>query len=61
MAGFFKGFAELDDGHHFHAVVGGVGCAAAAFLFMVISLDEVGPATRAGVAAAGAIGKAVNG
>lgn len=61
VAGLFEGIAELDDGHHFHTVVGGVGLAAATFFFMAVPLNEVGPAAGAGVAGAGAIGVGVEG
>lgn len=61
LAGAVEGFEAADNGGKLHAVVGGVGFAAAEFFFMAAVAQQHAPAAGAGITFAGAVGVEVDG
>ena len=57
LAGLLQLFQRRDEGRQLHAVVGGLGFAAAQLLFVLLVAQHRAPAPRAGIAAAGAVGE----
>ena len=56
VAGPLQRLQRADHGGEFHAVVGGLGLAAAEFLLAAVELQQRAPAARTGIALAGAVG-----